>query len=359
MKFTINSRVLRSALESANKAVAQKPTIPSLAYFLLEGNGQTLTITGSDSNTTIREYAPCEAEGKALLPTNLLELVRVLNDEDITIETDAVSCKIFWKNGNSQIPAFKPEDYPEIANYDGEYLTIKGESLTSALAKTLPHIAADEMRPIMGGVHFNAKEDGTIDIVATDSHTLALCTVKTENKTAFNFVAPANAVRFIGNAAKANDVEVASDETNIYFRIGSTSIITRKIVGKFPNYKAVIPSSFASTLTAEKGVILDSIQRVLICASKAAGHIKLTLASAQSTIEAQDLSFNVSAKETLEDTNYEGNDLAIGFKGEYLARCIRAIEGSEIKVNFNDANHAAIVTSDDDASIMLVMPVRI
>ena len=359
MKFTINSRVLKSALESANKGINPKPTIPSLANFLLEGDGLTLTITGSDGNTTIKETLDCEAEGKALLPTNLLELVRTLNEGEVTIETTDTTATISWKNGKSTFPAFKTGEYPDIADYEGGYLTIKSDTLTSALNHTLPHVANDEMRPVMGGVLLNAKNDGTIDFVASDSHTLGLYTIKSDHKEPFSFVCPASALKIIVGLAKAGDVEVAKDETSIFFRVGSTTIITRQIVGKFPNYSGIIPKTFNSTLTAEKGVLLDSLRRVLVCASKASGHIKLTLGMLETQIEAQDLSFGVSARETPEDAKYDGGDLTIGFKGEYLTKCIAPIESSEVKVNFIDARHAAVVTSDEDASIMLVMPVQI
>lgn len=359
MKLTINSRVLKSALESANKGINPKPNIPTLANFLLEGNGSYLTITGSDGNTTIKETIPCETEGKALLPTNLLELVRTLPEGDITIETEDTTATILWKNGKSTIPAFPVSDYPEIKDYEGEYLAIKGDTFASALSHTLPHTADDELRPVMAGVFFNAKEDGTIDIVASDSHTLGLYTIKADHKEPFNFVAPANALKLVSALAKVNDVEIANDDASIYFRIGTTTIQSRKIVGKFPKYESVIPKTFTSTLTAEKALLLNSIKRVSVCANKASGHIKLSLGMLATTIEAQDLSLQTSAREDPEGVTYEGADLAIGFKGEYLVRCISAIESTEVQIKFNDPYKAAVVTSDEDAGTMIIMPIKV
>lgn len=359
MKITINSRVLKSALESAVKGINPKPTIPSLANFLLEGNGAYLTITGSDSNTTIKETIPCETEGKALIPTNLLELVRTLPEGDITIEAEDNTAKVSWKNGQSTLPTFPVSDYPEIKDYEGEYLTVKGDILASALAHTIPHTADDDLRPVMGGVLFKAKEDGTIDIVASDSHTLGLYTIKADHKKPFSFVAPSTALKLISNLAKASDVEIASDEASIIFRTGTTTISTRKIVGNFPKYESIIPTKFNSTLTADKTLLLNSIRRVLVCSSKASGHIKLSLGMLENQIEAQDLSMQTSAREIPEGVSYDGADLTIGFKGDYLIRCINAIESGEVKINFNDPRKAAVVTSEEDASTMLIMPVQI
>lgn len=359
MKITINSRVLKSALESANKGINPKPTIPSLANFFLEGNGNYLTITGSDGNTTIKETIPCETEGKALLPTNLLELVRTLPEGDVTIEVETASASISWRNGHSTIPAFNTEEYPTIKDYEGEYLAIKGETFASALSHTLPHTADDGLRPVMGGVFFNAKDDGTIDIVASDSHTLGLYTIKTGHTTPFNFIVPAPALKLVSGLVRVGDVEVASDENSIFFRIGTTTIQSRKIVGSFPKYENVIPKSFASTLTAEKAILLGAIKRVMVCSSKASGHIKLSLGLLETTIEAQDLSMQTSARENPDGISFNGSDLQIGFKGEYLVKCISALESGEVKINLNDPRKAAVVTSEDDTSIALIMPVQI
>ena len=358
MKLTINSRVLKSALESANKAINPKPTIPALANFLLEGNGVYLTITGSDGNTTIKETIPCETEGKVLLPTNLLELVRTLPEGDITIETEDNTAKVSWKNGQSTLPTFPVNEYPEIPQYAGTYFTIKGNVLANALAYTLPHTANDDLRPVMNGVFFNSK-DGVIDFVASDAHTLALYKVATDHKEPFDFIVDKTAVKVMADKVNNEDAEFAADERNIYFRTDTTEIVARRIEGKFPNYASIIPTTFTSTLTADKAALIGSIRRVMVCSSKASGHIKLNLGMLESTIEAQDLSMQSSAREVLEGVTFDGTDLSIGFKGELLLKSIAVIEGGDVKINLNGPQKAAIVTGDNDMGLSLVMPVNI
>lgn len=360
MKITINSRVLKSALESANKAINPKPNIPTLANFLLEGDGSYLTITGSDGNTTIKETIPCETQGKALLPTNLLELVRTLPEGDVTIETEDTTAKVGWKNGQSTIPTFDPEDYPIIKDEEGLLtFSVKGETLSKALSRTIPHTADDELRPIMGGVLFNGKEGGVLDLVASDSHTLCVYPVKTDAQTTFDFVVPASALKLVVNAAKAGDVEIANGETYLRFRTGTTTIITRKLVGKFPNYESIFPKTFNSTLTADKASILSSIRRVQVCASKASGHLKFNFGMLENSIEAQDLSFGTSAREILEGVTYDGADLTIGFKGDFIARSISSLDGDKVKISFVDPRRAAVISSDDDEAVVIAMPIQI
>lgn len=359
MNFIIDSKTLRTALETANKAVKQKSTIPALDNFLIEGDGQTLTITGSDAENTVRVQVPCQAEGSLLFTPSLLELARTLPVGDVSIETDDTTATIKWKKGQSTLPVLPSEDYPEIATLpDDDYLTLDGTRLSEALVHIIPHTANDDLRPIMCGALFNGKEDGTLDIVASDAHTLGLFTIGSQHKEPFNVVIPANALKFVVGAAKDGDVAIACDETNIFFKAGDITVITRQIEGKFPAYNSVIPKNFVSEFVADKAELLSTIKRVLVCASKASGHIKFTLGALGSEIEAQDLTLQTSAREYL-DGEFNGDDITIGFKGEYLIKCINAIESDTIKIKFNGANKAAVVTSEDDPSTALCMPVQI
>lgn len=360
MKLTINSKVLKYALDSANKAIDTKASLPILANFLLRSEGEYLAVIGGSETTTIKESIPCITEGEAVLSVTLLELVRTLPDGDVTIETDNTTAKVLWANGNSIIPAFDPKDYPAVSTSSKEeYIKIDGDTLSKALAHTIPHTDNDELRPVMNGVYFNARNGDTIEFVASDSHTLGLYPVSLENGGKFDFVCPVNSLKLVANALKSGDVELTSDESNIYFRTNTTTIVTRKIVGKFPDYTRIIPKQFNSNLIAKKSELISAIRRILVCANKASGHIKLSLGMLECSIEAQDTSYGISAREVMEGVTYDGADLTIGFKGDYLLRCLTAIEGSEIKINFTGHNKAAIVTSNEDKGIFLIMPVMI
>ena len=150
-----------------------------------------------------------------------------------------------------------------------------------------------------------------------------------------------------------------TDETNIFFRIGATTIVTRKIIGRYPNYASIIPKSFNSQLTAKKSELVSAIKRVLVCANKASGHIKLVLGEFGCSIQSEDISTGTAAKESLDGVAYDGVGLVIGFKGDYLLRCISAIEGNEVIIKFTEAKKAAIVTGNEDTSIALIMPVAL
>ena len=361
MNFTINSKLLRNALESVSKAVPSKAANPILGNFLFTGNGSYLTITGSDANLTIKETLPSEVVGDAVIPANLLELVRVLPDEDVAINVENGACRIGWKNGNSTLPIFDVEDYPDIKEPDfDKSVSLSADIFASAISHTVQFTDADELLPALSGVFFNAKGE-YIDIVTSDSKILAVYKIARELPgEPFNFIIPANALNAVRGIIKSvSEITVAADETSILLKFGTTTVIARKIISRFPNYESIIPTSFNAVLTAKKAEFLDTFKRVSVCASKASGTLKLSLNALCCTVEAQDLNFNTSAKESPENFRYEGADITIGFRDEYLIKTVGVMEFDTVTIKLNDARKAAIIECENDPCTILLMPVQI
>lgn len=361
MKFTINSRLLRNSLESAQKAIPSKSSTPILGNFLLKGDGSYLKVTGSDANITIIQTIPSDATGEAVVPTNLLDLMRVLPDDDVAIEVDNGACKVSWKNGNSTLPTFDPKDYPDIKIPEGvNGVTILADIFSSAIAHTVQFTDADELRPAFSGVFLNVKTDH-IDVVSTDSRVLAIYKINRElPEEPFSLIIPATALNAVRGAIKdAREIGIAADETSILMQFGNTTVISRKIVGKFPNYESIIPSDFLADLTARKADFLDTFKRVAVCASKAAGTLKLVLNPLTSSVEAQDMGFATSAREEPESFKYQGPEITIGFRDEYLIKAVSAIESETVTVRLNGARKAAIIEGENDPCTILLMPVQI
>ena len=76
MKFTATSTEFLQALLSVSKVIPQKSTpLPILENFLLELEGNNLTITGSDQETTLKTILTIEdvkEEGRIAVPAILL-----------------------------------------------------------------------------------------------------------------------------------------------------------------------------------------------------------------------------------------------------------------------------------------------
>ena len=119
MKFNVSSSELLKGLMDISKAIPAKSALPILENFLFDLKGNILEVTASDSELTLRteiEVDTTEEEGKIAVPArHIIDLLKELPDQPVAIKTasdSSIECK--WASGNSVLPFFPAEDYPEI-----------------------------------------------------------------------------------------------------------------------------------------------------------------------------------------------------------------------------------------------------
>ena len=136
MKFIVSSTELLKGLMEISKAIPAKSALPILENFLFDLTGNILVVTASDSEITLRteiEVDSTEAEGRIAVPArHIIELLKELPDQPVRIEvTSDSSIECRWSSGNSVLPFFPAEDYPEIkgTSEDAEKLSFKADKL--------------------------------------------------------------------------------------------------------------------------------------------------------------------------------------------------------------------------------------
>ena len=184
MKFSISSTALSSKLQNLAKTLSAKPSLPILNNFLFEIVDGVLTLTTSDSETTMKasmQLDESDSNGRFTVPSRtILDATRELPDQplhfDINLETMAV--QITYQNGVYNFTAQTAEEYPRNKELAADAASIQMESavLLNSIVRSLFATGQDELRPIMNGIYFDLKEDG-LAIVATDGHKL----VKSKN----------------------------------------------------------------------------------------------------------------------------------------------------------------------------------
>ena len=120
MRFSATSTDFLQALLSVSKVVPQKSSLPILENFLLELEGKSLTITGSDQETTLKTIMDIEEvgeEGRIAVPALLLtNSFKELPTQPVKFETneDKNILTITWASGTASIPCILPDEYPEL-----------------------------------------------------------------------------------------------------------------------------------------------------------------------------------------------------------------------------------------------------
>ena len=358
MKFNVSSTELLKGLMNISKAIPAKSALPILENFLFVLQGNILEVTASDSELTLRteiEVDNTEEEGRIAVPArHMIDLLKELPDQPIFIKTasdSSIACN--WSSGNSVLPFFPAEDYPEIkgTGEDAGKIDFPAARLAEGIGGTVYATADDEIRPAMNGIYFDFDTDSTT-LVASDSHKLICYTtneVKAAGKCSFILhKKPASVLKSILDKDDEN-VAISFDSSTVVFAFGRTTMVCRLIVGKYPKYRDVIPHNNSSILKIDRSLLLNTVRRVAVCANKASNHIKFDLKPGQLEITAQDLGFAIAAYEKV-NCDYNGDELTIGFKSTFLTEILANMGCETIVLKFADARRAAlIVPSEEEA----------
>ena len=372
MKFIISSSELLRGVMAVAKAIPAKSPLPILENFLFDLKGNVLEITASDSELTLKTQVEVEStaeEGRIAVPAkHMMDLLKELPDQPLTISTASDSSFLCsWASGESTLPYFPAEDYPEITGTDDTAVTLQfpAQSLVDGISSTIYATADDEIRPAMNGILFDIDLASTT-LVASDSHKLICYTtadVKASEKASFILHKKPAAILKAIIGKDAETVDLAFDSKNAVFKFGQTMVICRLVVGKYPKYRDVIPQNNSNILRINRVQLLNTVRRVSVCSNKASNHIKFDLKSGSLMVSAQDLGFSIAAHETMQ-CQYDGEELTIGFKSPFIIEILSNMTCGELVMKFLDSKRAALVvpaeTEEESEKICgIIMPIMI
>ena len=373
MKFIVSSTDLLQGLLSVSRVIASKSSLPILDNFLFLLEGNSLTVTASDSETTLKTIITIDdvAEGGEIaIPAKLLtDTLKELPAQPIEFVSDAERSivNISWMSGSAQIPYMSAEDYPQLPMLsDSVKLTFDASVLTDGINSTIYATAEEELRPVMNGIYFDITPESTT-LVASNAHKL-VCYTRKDVKGSKNasFILPKKPANILkNNLAKLADesVEITFDKTNAMFKFENSLLVCRLVEGTYPAYKSVIPKNNTNIISIARNELLNASKRVAVCSNQATGQIIFKLSQNRMEITAQDLDFSMSAQETL-TCEYEGTPMEIGFKSTFLIEILSNFPYDTICIKLADPNRAALIqpavqSEPEEEICALLMPMRI
>ena len=367
MKFNVSSKELFAQLQAASRVIAAKNSLQILECVLFDLQGDQLTLTASDGETTLRTSMQVDAaqgEGKVAVAAKiLLETLKEFSEQPLTFHIDDQNfgLNITSANGTYSFVGANGNEYPEMPVEMGENsFDIAADVLLDAVNKTIFCTADDELRPVMNGVYFDLNEE-KITLVATDAHRLVrYANDSVKGAQAVSFILPKKPAQLLRQVLKGTDnVNVNFGAKNATFTFGQTVIVCRQIEGRFPNYNAVIPQNNQNRVIVDRQTIVNACKRVAVFANTGTSLIKLALSENQIKISAQDIDFSTSAEETIA-CDYTGMPMAIGFKAPFLIEILSSIVSQDVVLALADPARAGLILpSENDENqdlLILLMP---
>ena len=372
MKFIVSSTTLSNHLQAISRVINSKNALPILDCFLFELQDGTLSVTASDSETTMTtslEVNESDSDGRLAIPAKTLsDALREIPEQPLTfvINMESLEITVQYMNGKYSLMGQNAEEFPQSVQLSNNVVRVEMDAdvLLEGINRTVFSTGDDELRPVMNGIYFDITTEG-ITMVATDGHKLVRCKALASNGSErAALILPKKPATLLKNLLpkEQGNVLIELDERNAVFTLEQYRLVCRLIEGRYPNYNSVIPQNNPYRVTVDRALLVGALRRVSIFSSQASSLIKLKLQENQMMISAQDIDFSTSAEETLA-CQYAGNPMSIGFNSTFLIDILNNIAASEVVIELADPSRAGVIVpveqDENEDLLMLLMPIML
>ncbi len=366
MKITVSQSALARALAVVSKGLGAQATLPILAGVHLSAHEGTIELQATNLNISVRHAIPAnvEEEGATVVSGKVLSsVVKNLPDAPVTIEADGSGAQISCEQSHFRLNELEARDFPEFPTFDLIQQVELPSGLLSRMVYTVYKVTSnDTSRHILAGVLIRV-EDNTIRLVATDSYRLAVCDASSETSSvegSFEAIVPGATFHdVLGLPSMTESVSIGLTDSQIVFTFGSTTYVSRRIEGNFPNFRQLLPASCSTTVRVDASQLASALRRVAV--------IALSNPSVRFDVDADGSLMRLSASSPdqgesneMLPVEVEGGSMSIALNYHYVLDCVSAAsQDSELSLELLSAMQPAIFKSYAAVNYLyLLMPVR-
>ncbi len=368
MKFTCNTNTLNKSIQTVQRAILSKPSTPIFSgiHFFCNSKGH-LELHAMDINMAIacEMEATIMEEGEILVSAkHISELVRKLNAETVTISTndETKTIKVISGKSEFQLLTMPVDEYPKFPTFDpNQSITLSDDYIKELIKKTIFACSQDDARPLFTGILVEVKDDN-ITFVGTNTHRLAIKTLPQPATPDMSIIIPSKVLGEIMRNLTSDEpqnVTISLLNNQMMVIIDNTTIVSRLIEGKFPDYRRVVPPQFAITAKVNVREMTGAVERVALFS------VDGDNSTIKMHVEGNEIKITSSSPEVgtgLEIISSEtvGDSLNIAFNSKYILDILKNLESEEAILQMNTSLSPVCITSDDEPDYKyIVTPVRV
>ncbi|MBN8253477.1 DNA polymerase III subunit beta [Priestia flexa] len=376
MKFKIQKDYLVQSVQDVMKAVSSRTTIPILTGIKIVTTEEGVTLTGSDSDISIESFIPKEEDGKEIveiektgsvvLPARFFsEIVKKLPKEVVELDVQNLFLTII-RSGKAEfnLNGLDAEEYPHLPQIEeNNVFRIPTDLLKNMIRQTVFAVSTSETRPILTGVNWKV-EGKALTCIATDSHRLALrkANIQSEHDVSYNVVIPGKSLNEFSKILDDSNelVDIVMTENQVLFKTKHLLFFSRLLDGNYPDTSRLIPADSKTDVVLNVKEFLQSIDRASLLAREGRNNVVKLSTLPDGIIEISSNSPEIGKViEEVQSESIVGEDLKISFSAKYMLDALKALEGTDIKINFTGAMRPFVIrTLENDSMLQLILPVR-
>ena len=355
MKISINKNVLETVLLNTQPYLEKKDLSQITSHLYISSLEDTFMVKATDfeiglefttKNIKIIDSGVATANGK-----KLLDIIKILKDDEITLET--INDYLYIKQNSSKfkLPMFNPNEFPEFPQIEEKSkFEINSTSLVRSIKKISSTIDNNNPKYELNGALIDIK-DGFLNLVATDTKRLAIVKLENQIKDNLSLIIPKKAINEIQKLF-FDDIEIFYDKNTLIAKSNNFQFFTKLINGNFPDYERIILKEKNYRLLLNRDKMIEAIKQISIISDE----IKITFEP--NTILFESLNDdNIEAKTEIEFITGLDNEIFLAIKSRHLLDFLSNIEENNFTLGFNDTGLPFSLESENFMTI--VMPIMI
>jgi DNA polymerase-3 subunit beta len=362
MKFTCSKHDLIEAINTVQKAVMAKATLPILEGIYIEAK-KNVKLVGNCFDLGIE----CSINGDVMEPGSIVlnsrmfgDIVRRLPDSEVFIQVkDNYVVIIECNNAYFEIKGLSADGYPMLPEIEEDQkISISQSTLRELIRKTIYAISTDENRKILTGSLLEAS-NGDFNIVSLDGFRLAVAKTIIKEDINFKAVIPGKNLNEIHKILEPSDetVKITLSKNQALFEINNCKIISKLLDGDYMNYTSFIPAQFETVIEANVKGLTESIERAsLITNDDKRYPVKFVIDDDKMMITSS-AEIGISKEEI--EIKTDGNNMKIGFNPKYLLDSLKVVEDERVIISFSSSIGPSVIKPvQGDKFVFMVLPVR-
>ena len=379
MHIKVNRQNFLTAVRIVEKSIKDNKIKPILSCVYAKVKDNKVYFTGTNLDTTIKTSIDVNEvirEGEvAFSPSIIDEYLKEIKDEFVVLRVENGNILfIETEDSTTEYDVFTTEDYPNTfeninLNENNFKFEMPSQELVEIFEKVL--FSADTPDNIAMNCIRIESNNKTLNFVSTNTYRLTYLKKDVEKEiNNFAVSVPADTISSIVKIVKGLDnelIKIYKEDAHLYFKYKETTIITKLIELRFPNYADILSNiTYDKKLSINNETFTNLLKRVLIFSrsnmeSKYSstyqfkhgdnGESKLII-SALNDIARINEELNIS---------FEGEDLKISLNSKYLLEFIQNIpKEKELVLEFMYANSAVkVYEKDNENYIYILMPLAL
>ena len=377
MQVKINRETLLKGVGRTLGVVDRRGTMPILGNFLMQTEANQVRIAATDLEVSFRGFYPAEIlePGAVTIQAHyFFNLIKELPGDTLDLSaTDKGGMKILAGDSRYQLNGLPADQFPPVPEIAEQNLVeVESHMVKEMIEKTIFSVSADDLQYHLSSIFWERLEVETgflLRLISTDGHRLTLIerplpgseNLSIEKGILIPRKGMAEVIRFLAEEEK---VSLGLSTQSLALRADDHYLFIRLLLDKkFPEYRRIIPETFAYRFAVNRREFHEAIKRISLLSSERFKGVVLNLSSDQ--VEVSFTNPEVGEGQELVPLFMEAGDpaglpLEVGFNARYFLEPLNAMESEMAILELNDKDRPCrLVDQGDPHYFSIIMPMSL